>query len=208
MQRISGNNVYGSLPITRPTANTPGFFGPGVPAAGQGSTQVTYEWANSVQEEMAHAIEATGMALDVKNNKQLTAAIVLLASGGRSQREWTLTTPVINGGTLNFPPEVAYTVGAGALLLSWDGLCLSAKNYTEIGAVGERSTAVILLFDAPAGSEFVATLTAAGGGTVAVSIPPDVRERLDAAISRADAAAQAAEDAAARTGDIFFAVQK
>lgn len=194
--------------IDAPDATPDHKFTEGNPTVPIQATTVTDDWLNAVQEELAHAIESSGAALDKRNNTQLTTAIVLLSSGGRSQREWTLTTPVITGGTLNLPPEAAYTVGAGALLLTWDGLCLSAKNYTEVGAVGERSTAVTLLFDAPAGSEFLATLTAAGGGTVGVNIPPDVRQRLDAAISRADAAAQAAEDAAARAGDTFFAVQK
>lgn len=169
-------------------------------------TQVSAHWLNAVQEEVAHAVESTGQALNKQDNTQLTKAITILASGGRVQRAWRLEAPIVSGGTLNIPPEVAYTAGAGALMLIWDGIVLTTENYSEIGNAGASSMAVKLLFDAPAKAEFCAVLTAAGGGAVGVNIPPDVRQRLDAAIARADAAAQSAEDATARMGDTFYAV--
>lgn len=207
MHRIDGPGTYDSAPPARGGVNPPGYFGGGDPASGRQSTRVTYEWCNSVQEELSTCIESAGIVLDKADNTQLMRAIVALAAGGRMQKAWTLDAAIPEGGTLNLPSESAYTVGGGALLLSWDGIVLNDKNYTEMGARGEKSTLVKLLFAAHAGSEFHAVHTAAGGGSLAVVIPPDLRKTFEAAIARADAAAQTAETAAASVGDPFYAVR-
>ena len=56
-------------------------FHPGNPAAGQKATRIGAKFLNTVQEELAHAIEEAGFALDDADNTQLYAAIVAIATG-------------------------------------------------------------------------------------------------------------------------------
>jgi len=64
--------------IDGPAALPGGIFTDGDPTAGTPATVVTDDWANAVQEELAHVIEATGVTLAKPDNTQLLAAIRLL----------------------------------------------------------------------------------------------------------------------------------
>lgn len=69
--------------IDGPGAAPGGFFRAGDPSTGTPATTVTPEWCNSVQDEIAHVVEAAGIALDKTDNSQLLEAInalVLLAN--------------------------------------------------------------------------------------------------------------------------------
>lgn len=191
-------------PLNAATENAP--YIDGNPEHGIEGSPVPANALEHPQREIVNVIRSANMTPDPADLTQLTQAVQVLSGVGRAQRTWTLETPVARGSTLNLPPEVAYTVGAGALVLAWDGMILTASNYSELGEIGTSSKAVVLSFDAPAGAEFFAALTAAGGGTVGIVIPPDVRQRLDATIARADAAAIAAEKAVSHMGDTLYAV--
>lgn len=56
-------------------------FSAGNPAIGQQATMVTADFMNSVQEEIAFAIEEAGIVLDKANEHQLYAAILAIAAG-------------------------------------------------------------------------------------------------------------------------------
>ena len=57
MQRIQSLSNSDTLPAPRTFTQNPGFFQPGNLAVGKLPTQVTSEWCNSVQEEIARAEE-------------------------------------------------------------------------------------------------------------------------------------------------------
>lgn len=179
-------------------------FTEGDPTVPVEATTVTADWLNAVQGELVTVIESAGLVLDKADNGQLLAALLTLGAGGRVQRTITLDAAIASGGTLYLPTACAYTVGAGGMILSYEGVVLGSKNYTEIGTVGSKSTNVKLLFAATAGSEITVALTAAGGGSMSVAIPTDLRDSLTAVIARATAAAAAAEAAAASVGDPLY----
>jgi len=58
-----------------------GAFQDGNPAIGQQATQLTADWFNAVQEELAHVVEQAGIPLDKPDNAQLYAAIIALIAG-------------------------------------------------------------------------------------------------------------------------------
>ena len=68
---------------------------------------------------------------------------------------WTLEAPVEDGGTLTLPEGVAYLPGEHLLDVFWDGVaCYPGQQYEEISSADAlESTAIRLLFAAPAGSE-------------------------------------------------------
>lgn len=69
---------------------------------------------------------------------------------------WRLEKAVASGGVLALPQGLTYLPGQHLLDLSWDGLtCYPGQQYKELTVRGElESSALTLLFDAPAGSEF------------------------------------------------------
>lgn len=157
------------------------------------------------QREIVRAITGAGLTPDGNDLTQLAKAIGIIAASGRAQKSWRIATAIASGGVLTLPQETIYTVGGGALLLAWDNILLDAENYMELGEAGQRSTAVQLLFDAPAGSRFWAAMVASGGGALGVSFaPPDLLEHLAASIDRAENAAAQAENAIAAVGDPLF----
>lgn len=74
----------------------------------------------------------------------------------RRQASWTLESTVKDGGDLILPEGITYLPGRKAIeVLSWDGLvCHSGQQYQEKGDADVPSDRVVLLFSAPAGSEF------------------------------------------------------
>ncbi len=74
----------------------------------------------------------------------------------RRQASWTLENAVEEGGDLILPEGITYLPGRRAIeVLSWDGMvCHSGQQYQEKGDADVPSDRVVLLFPAPAGSEF------------------------------------------------------
>lgn len=79
MHRVDTQFAVASLPDSQPPG-TPGFFSGGNPETGQLATVPGPDWMNSVQEEIAAAVEGAGIGLDKDNNAQLLAAIQALVS--------------------------------------------------------------------------------------------------------------------------------
>lgn len=75
MHRIDGPTAASELPAPGAVVGTPGYFTDGDPLTVTPPTTVTPAWANSVQEEIAHAIESAGIILDKADNTQLAQAI-------------------------------------------------------------------------------------------------------------------------------------
>lgn len=74
MYRIASYNNTAVKP-SRPTdVNTPGYF--------QNGTEIDFGWMNTIQEEIAKAIENSGLTLDSADDEQLYTAIKTL--GGRT----------------------------------------------------------------------------------------------------------------------------
>lgn len=102
-------------------------FTAGNPATGQPATMVTAEFMNSIQEEIAFAVEEAGIPLDKENENQLYAAILAIAAGAvgdgggavPTTRQLTVSGLVQGGGDLaanrNFdvPKASAAEVAAG-----------------------------------------------------------------------------------------------
>lgn len=98
MHRIDGDNVAVALPAPQAVGATVGHF------AAEGvvpATQVTGDWLNAVQEELAGAVVGAGITLDKTSNAQLLKAIRLLAEKER-------TYPLGSGASVH------YTAGAAA----------------------------------------------------------------------------------------------
>lgn len=65
--------------IDGPGATVDNLFTEGDPINGVPATTVTGAWLNSIQEEIANAVEAAGITLDKGDNSQLSEAIYIIA---------------------------------------------------------------------------------------------------------------------------------
>lgn len=75
MHRIDGDGAVDVIPTPESVGSTVGYFQKGNPATGTRATQVTADWCNAIQEEIAGAIENKGISLDKTNRGQLKMAI-------------------------------------------------------------------------------------------------------------------------------------
>lgn len=87
MHRIDGPTRAAALPTPSAAGtggSSPGYFASGDPLTQTPPTTVTVDWANAVQEEIAHVIEQAGVALDKSSHIQLMAALstLFVAQGG------------------------------------------------------------------------------------------------------------------------------
>lgn len=77
MHRITTTSTTASKPAAS-VSGTAGYFWPGDIPSNSPSTQVTYDWLNSVQEEISYVIESPlggNLALNLTNDTQLLVAI-------------------------------------------------------------------------------------------------------------------------------------
>lgn len=108
----------------------------------------------------------------------------------RRNREavWTLDAPVEEGGALTLPEGVAYLPGEHLLDVFWDGVaCYPGQQYEEISSADAlESTAIRLLFAAPAGSEMRVLVRAYSiqPKLEGVEVPEGIAERVDALETR------------------------
>lgn len=79
MHRIDGDNVAVALPVPQAVGATVGYF---KAEDDPPWTQVTGDWLNAVQEELANAIELSGLTLSKEGHEQLYDAIK--SCGGRT----------------------------------------------------------------------------------------------------------------------------
>jgi len=123
MHRIDGPGVVEALPKSKESGLIAGYFDGGNPATGRMSTVVTSEWCNSVQEELAGVVEASGRSLDKNDNTQLLLAIrhfiaELVPEGNLKP----LSLGDIDFFNRKAPPK-GYAVANGAFLVNADALC-------------------------------------------------------------------------------------
>ena len=101
---------------------------------------------------------------------------------------WTLDEAVEDGGTLTLPEGVAYLPGEHLLDVFWDGVaCYPGQQYEEISSADAlESTAIRLLFAAPAGSEMRVLVRAYSiqPELEGVEVPEGIAERVDALETR------------------------
>ena len=125
-----------------------------LPASGQMTShelQVPVITSNAANIEIV--IPDTGYA-SATQFRLLSALVESLRD--RRHASWTLESTVEDGGDLILPEGITYLPGRKAIeVLSWDGLvCHSGQQYQEKGDADVPSDRVVLLFSAPAGSEF------------------------------------------------------
>lgn len=116
--------------------------------AGTPRTQITDDWLNAVQEELAATIEGAGLALSKPSNAQLLAAVGLLAraNGGRrnwlhngamvvSQRHGISGGPTLGGAASGFSADRwrYYTGTGGAAVVSKFGAAWPAADQLAMG---------------------------------------------------------------------------
>lgn len=87
MQRIDGERVSDTLQVPI-TESAPGYFKR--PEVGIEGTQVTADWANSIQEEIASVIESLGTDLDVTDRTQLLDSINTIVDGNFVNADLTI----------------------------------------------------------------------------------------------------------------------
>nr|DAG10451.1 MAG TPA: tail collar fiber protein [Caudoviricetes sp.] len=101
---------------------------------------------------------------------------------------WTLDEAVEDGGTLTLPEGVAYLPGEHLLDVFLDGVaCYPGQQYEEISSADAlESTAIRLLFAAPAGSEMRVLVRAYSiqPELEGVEVPEGIAERVDALETR------------------------
>lgn len=108
----------------------------------------------------------------------------------RRNREavWTLDAPVKEGGALTLPEGLTYAPGKHLLDVFWDGVaCYPGRQYEEISSADAlESTAIRLLFAAPAGSEMRVLVRAYSiqPKLEGVEVPEGIAERVDALETR------------------------
>ena len=108
----------------------------------------------------------------------------------RRNREavWTLDAPVEEGGALTLPEGLTYAPGKHLLDVFWDGVaCYPGQQYGEISSADAlESTAIRLLFAAPAGSEMRVLVRAYSiqPKLEGVEVPEGIVERVDALETR------------------------
>ena len=129
MYRIDNNTAKTTLEApTAPGSNPDHYFTNGNPLIPESATVWEAEWANMVQEEIAGAVIAAGLALDKADRTQLTQAITLLLNGRYANQDIISAT-----GNWTAPAGVnrvhieLWGAGAGA---SWgDGQAGAAGGY-------------------------------------------------------------------------------
>lgn len=101
---------------------------------------------------------------------------------------WWLEAPVEEGGTLPLPEGLTYLPGEHLLEVFWDGVaCHAGRQYAEISSADVlESTAIRLLFAAPAGSEMRVLVRAYSiqPKLEGVEVPEGIAERVDALETR------------------------
>lgn len=139
MQRIDTATAVNVRPAPDATGN-PGFFAKAPPGSGLVPTVLSEDWANNIQEEVCHAIEASGLVLDKTDPTQLFQAIQSIVGSSA-----VVGAGAVFGLTLsNAPasPTTKITIAAGLARdsLNTAGLTLGApitKDLTAAWALGD-----------------------------------------------------------------------
>jgi len=154
MERIDGDDTLPVLPAPRPIGTT-GYFGP--PGIGIQATQVTYEWANGIQEENAKVIESYGLTLDKTNNGQLNEAItgyVNYLSGEIADNDADIT--YLSGEIDNITTDVAGQFNYNNMMLIEEQYATTVEPAGPTGATWNKRLLNTEVINNIAGSSLVA----------------------------------------------------
>ena len=168
-----------------------------VESAGTAATQ-------SVRQAQATALAQIGAATEAA--RQRAATYTALSSGtSNAESLLVLDAPISAGAEVQLPGGLAYYYGRGMIMVFFQGCALAlGHNFEEVGAEGQLSDRVRLLFDAQAGDELLFRVIATNSCVDAEqSAARAERAATEAAGSAADAkaSATAAEAAEKRIED-------
>lgn len=141
--------------------NVAGMFSEGDSTLGTNATQVTDDWLNATQEEIAHVIEATGTVLNKADNTQLYVAILSLLSG----RLGTLFKPGPES-----PASMKVVLAAGHVFKDGTLTEVAQQTTTAFTAPGSNSRIDRIVVDRATGAYSVVAGTASAT-PVAPAIP-------------------------------------
>ena len=149
-----------------------------IPVVQSTDARIVIEVADDGYASRLELLQLSGIVEDLRRNREAV---------------WTLDAPVEEGGTLTLPEGLTYAPGGHLLDVFWEGVaCGAGKHYEEISsAEGLESSAIRLLFAAPAGSEMRVLVRpySLQPKLPGQPVPADVEERLTALEERMDGAA-------------------
>ena len=149
-----------------------------IPVVQSTDARIVIEVADDGYATRLELLQLSGIMEDLRRNREAV---------------WTLDAPVEEGGTLTLPEGLTYAPGGHLLDVFWEGVaCGAGKQYEEISsAEGLESSAIRLLFAAPAGSEMRVLVRpySLQPKLPGQPVPADVEERLTALEERMDGAA-------------------
>ena len=152
-----------------------------IPVVQSTDARIVIEVADDGYASRLELLQLSGIVEDLRRNREAV---------------WTLDAPVEEGGTLTLPEGLTYAPGGHLLDVFWEGVACGAgkqyEQYEEISsAEGLESSAIRLLFAAPAGSEMRVLVRpySLQPKLPGQPVPADVEERLTALEERMDGAA-------------------
>ena len=149
-----------------------------IPVVQSTDARIVIEVADDGYATRLELLQLSGIVEDLRRNREAV---------------WTLDAPVEEGGTLTLPEGLTYAPGGHLLDVFWEGVaCGAGKQYEEISsAEGLESSAIRLLFAAPAGSEMRVLVRpySLQPKLPGQPVPADVEDRLTALEQRMDEAA-------------------
>lgn len=149
-----------------------------IPVVQSTDARIVIEVADDGYASRLELLQLSGIVEDLRRNREAV---------------WTLDAPVEEGGTLALPEGLTYAPGGHLLDVFWEGVaCGAGKQYEEISsAEGLESSAIRMLFAAPAGSEMRVLVRpySLQPKLPGQPVPADVEERLTALEQRMDGAA-------------------
>lgn len=162
-----------------------------VESAGTAATQ-------AVRQAQATALAQIGAATDAA--RQRAATYTALSSGtSNAEALLVLDAPLSSGDEVHLPGGLSYYPGRGMLMAFYQGCALAlGHNFDEVGAGGQFSDRVRLLFNAQEGDELLFRVIATNSSADAADAAARAeRAAVEAAGSAADAKASAASAEAA-----------
>lgn len=149
-----------------------------IPVVQSTDARIVIEVADDGYATRLELLQLSGIVEDLRRNREAV---------------WTLDAPVEEGGALALPEGLTYAPGKHLLDVFWEGVaCGAGKQYEEISsAEGLESSAIRLLFAAPAGSEMRVLVRpySLQPKLPGQPVPADVEDRLTALEQRMDEAA-------------------
>jgi hypothetical protein len=107
MHRVDDPSAGPAVPTPGPQG-TPGYFQGAQPTTGQQATIVTVDWANAVQEEIAHVVESAGLTLSKTDRTQLLQAIAKLTRTRLTANQTFYVSPTGNNSNNGLTPATAW----------------------------------------------------------------------------------------------------